>query len=612
MASLVLLAGDALQANVGHGNAVIIRSLAVVASVIAALVISRVAFRWSLLVIVVWQIGFLATSAPLVASASDLALTAVLLLPVLFYLTAPISVSASIAAGVSSSVVLLACYGGPAADLADILSLAMVMVGVNVAMSMVVIRIGRHRRLAFVAAQRFERASADLTASQALLERTFAAVRLPLLVTDVQTGVIVRANRAAEYLMTNALGALTGRRVIEFYPDPAERSAFVDALARKGSVSGFPVRLRRHDGKIRSVLLSAEKVAGGTADTDAPNSSSEYLVTAIIDRTEEELREDRIRASEAEYRALFENSVVGIYRSTPDGRMLRGNPALVALSGYEAETEFVALVNDIAQEWYVEPGRRDEFKRRMAVEGEVKDFVSEMYRHKTRERIWISESAWCIRDAQGEIVGYEGTVSEATERKRQEAVNAQLARHDPLTGLANRRLFDERLDQALARASRDGTFIAVLYLDIDCFKAVNDDHGHMVGDALLVEIARRLKASCRTEDTVVRYGGDEFVILQVGLEQPGSATVLAERILKVFDRSFDLEGCSLPVATSIGIAIAPANVATAHDLVLAADQALYLAKANGRGRFEIAPYESLPCSEGTVGRAKRSRDLRQG
>ena len=191
-------------------------------------------------------------------------------------------------------------------------------------------------------------------------------------------------------------------------------------------------------------------------------------------------------------------------------------------------------------------------------------------------------------------------------------MNAQHGRHDPLTGLANRRLFDERLDQALARASRVGTFIAVLYLDIDCFKAVNDDHGHMVGAALLVEIARRLKASCRTEDTVVRYGGDEFVILQVGLEQPGSATVLAERILKVFDRSFDLEGCSLPVATSIGIAIAPANGATAHDLVLAADQALYLAKANGRGRFEIAPYESRLCSEVTVGRATSSRDLHQG
>ena len=92
----------------------------------------------------------------------------------------------------------------------------------------------------------------------------------------------------------------------------------------------------------------------------------------------------------------------------------------------------------------------------------------------------------------------------------------------------------------MARASRDGTFIAVLYLDIDCFKAINDDHGHMVGDALLVEVARRLKASCRTEDTVARYGGDKFVILQVGPEQPGGVTVLAKRIFNVFDQSFDL------------------------------------------------------------------------
>ena len=465
----------------------------------------------------------------------------------------------------------------------------MVLVGVNVAMSMVVIRIGRHRRLAFAAAQRFKQASADLTASQALLERTFSAVPMPLLVTDAKTGVIVRANRAAEQFMTNASGGVTGRPVVEFYPDPAQRAALVEALKRHRSVSGFPARLRRYDGKVRSVHLSAEKVVGGaSADTGEPDQTFEHLVTVIIDRTDDEAREERITASEAEYRALFENSVVGIYRSTPDGRMLRGNPALVALNGYEAETDLVALVNDIGQEWYVDRERRDEFKRRMALAGEVKDFVSEIYRHKTRERIWISESAWVIRDAGGTIVCYEGTVIEATERKRKEAVNAQLARHDPLTGLANRRLLDERLDQALAGASRNGSFLAVFYLDIDCFKTINDEYGHLVGDQLLVGIARRLKAACRIEDTVARNGGDEFVILQVGLEQPDSATVLAERILKAFDLSFDLDGCPIPVRTSIGIAIAPKNGTTAHDLVSAADQALYQAKAKGRGCFEIS------------------------
>ena len=609
LASLVLLVGEVIHQHVGPGYIVAFQGLALFVCLAAAVTIARVAYKLSYLVIIAWQFAFTVTLIPMVMSGSDMALTVVLLLPILLYLTAPINVGTSIASGVLSSVALLASYFSPGASFVDVISLAMVLAGVNAAVSMVVIRIGRHRRIAFIAARRFEQSSAQLAASQALLERTFSAVRLPLLVTDAQTGLIIRTNRAAEYFLSNALGRLAGRSAVEFYPDPMERLAFAETLQKQGSVSAFPACLRRHDGEVRSVLLSAEKVAGTfAADADESSDPSEHLVTSIIDRTEDEAREKRIRESESEYRALFENSVIGIYRSTPDGRMLRGNPALVALNGYDAETDLVALVNDIAQEWYVEPDRRDEFKRRMATDGAVSDFVSEIYRHKTRERIWVSESAWCIRNAEGEMIAYEGTVLEVTERKRQEALNAELARHDPLTGLANRRLFDERLDQALASASRSGVLVAVLYLDIDRFKAINDENGHIIGDQLLVQIARGLKASCRTEDTVARYGGDEFVILQVGLAQPEGAVVLAKRILKMFDLPFEFETGSIRVGTSIGIAALPENGSTAHGLIAAADQALYRAKTNGRKRFEIAAQENRPCSTG-ANSMETSRDI---
>lgn len=588
-ASLVLLAGQLIRGDVALQAAIVFRSLSILACLAAAVLIARLPRKWAQLVVTSWEIAFTAGSVSLITSGDDLSLTVVLLLPVLFYLTAPANIGASIAAGVMASLVLLASYVSPVADPADAVSLAMVLAGVNFAMSMVVIRIGRHRRIAFVAAQRFEQSLTQLAASQALLERTFSAVKLPLLVTEARTGRIIRANRAAETFMSDAPGSLVGRRAVELHPDPAERAKLVETLASEGSVDGFPTRLRRHDGELRSVLLSAERVAAGPAAEGAERDRSpEHLVTAIVDRTEDETREARITASEAEYRALFENSVVGIYRSTPDGRMLRGNPALVALNGYEAETDLVALVSDIAQEWYVEPDRRAEFKRRMAVEGAVSDFVSEIYRHKTRERIWISENAWCIRDAHGEIVCYEGTVIEATERRRLDAENAKLARHDALTGLANRRLFDERLEQALAGAARDDAFVAVLYLDIDGFKAINDKYGHVVGDQLLVEIARRLQASCRIEDTVARNGGDEFVILQTALTRSHDAVVLAKRILDGFDSLFEFDGGSIRIGTSIGIAVLPTSDATAHGLVTSADQALYRAKAKGRTRFEVA------------------------
>lgn len=126
------------------------------------------------------------------------------------------------------------------------------------------------------------------------------------------------------------------------------------------------------------------------------------------------------RAAEREYRALFENAVEGIYRSSLDGHQLRANPTLVRLNGYESEAEMLLAVNDIAGEWYVDPNRRNEFQRILAEHGTVTEFESEVYRHKTRERIWISETARLVRDQHGTPLYYEGTVQDITARKRDE------------------------------------------------------------------------------------------------------------------------------------------------------------------------------------------------
>ncbi len=123
-------------------------------------------------------------------------------------------------------------------------------------------------------------------------------------------------------------------------------------------------------------------------------------------------------AAERDYRSIFDNALDGIYRSSPGGRQLRANPALVRLNGYASEEEMLRSVNDIGTEWYVEPGRRDEFMRLLNEEGQVENFVSEVYRHKTRERIWISENARLVRDGAGRPLFYEGTVRDITELKR--------------------------------------------------------------------------------------------------------------------------------------------------------------------------------------------------
>jgi PAS domain S-box-containing protein len=174
-------------------------------------------------------------------------------------------------------------------------------------------------------------------------------------------------------------------------------------------------------------------------------------VRTFSDITDRKLNEEASERAEAQYRSLFKNAVVGIYRSTPDGRMLRANPALVELNGYSGEAEMLSAVNDIASEWYVDPNRRAEFLREMQIHGRATDFISEVYRHKTRDRVWVSETAWAVRDEDGQVAYFEGTVIDASTRMQSEAKIAYMGHHDALTGLPNRAYLTERIVKALQR-----------------------------------------------------------------------------------------------------------------------------------------------------------------
>jgi diguanylate cyclase (GGDEF)-like protein len=181
--------------------------------------------------------------------------------------------------------------------------------------------------------------------------------------------------------------------------------------------------------------------------------------------------------------------------------------------------------------------------------------------------------------------GWVATYEDTTELRRSEKHIAYLARHDPLTALPNRRVFREKLEQALARVDRGERF-AVLCLDLDHFKKVNDTLGHDVGDALLRTVAERLQACVREVDTVARLGGDEFAILQENVEDAKSAALLATRIIDVIRGTHEIDGHQVATGTSIGIAMAPESATSADTLLKNADIALYFAKAE-RGRFNF-------------------------
>ena len=221
-------------------------------------------------------------------------------------------------------------------------------------------------------------------------------------------------NRALALLLgypdATSLIAEAGDAVRQLYAIPAHRAAMVEQLRQTGRVEGFTVEGRRRDGTRFWGSISA--CLHRTDDGDAPTILGTVIDVGALARTQ-----SRFNFAVAEAGRVFDNAAEGIYRSTPDGRQLRANPALVRLNGYDSEEELLTAVNDIASEWYVEPGRRDAFKALLERDGRVSGFESEVYRHKTRERIWVSENAWIVRDEQGRTLFYEGTVVDITDRR---------------------------------------------------------------------------------------------------------------------------------------------------------------------------------------------------
>ena len=191
-----------------------------------------------------------------------------------------------------------------------------------------------------------------------------------------------------------------------------------------------------------------------------------------------------------------------------------------------------------------------------------------------------------VRSVPLESGGFIATYLDITERRRSEAKIAHMALHDSLTGLANRMLLNEQLEQALARVKR-GEMVAMHLLDLDHFKHVNDTLGHPAGDKLLKDVAARLRALARETDTIARMGGDEFAILQVAIGQPADATLLAQRVIQSVSEPYELEGRQVVIGTSVGIAIGPADGLTSEQLMRNADLALYRAKGDGRGTYRF-------------------------
>jgi len=293
-----------------------------------------------------------------------------------------------------------------------------------------------------------------------------------------------------------------------------------------------------------------------------------------------------LRASEQRYRELFHNVTAGVFQTTPDGKFMAANPALVRMLGYDSEDELLEV--DVARDVYMDPDHRANWARTMAEGGEVRN-AELVLKRRDGTKIVVLENSRTVRDAEGRLLFYEGTLTDITAAHELSQQLSYDASHDPLTGLANRREFEIRLQRALEICQAASTESAMLFIDLDRFKVINDSCGHVAGDELLRQVAQLLQHRVRANDVVARLGGDEFGVLLANCPAEDAQRV-AESLLQAVDQfQFVWGTSSFGLGASIGlVSLRPGSGFRRVAQVLnAADTACYAAKDGGRNRVFV-------------------------
>lgn len=280
--------------------------------------------------------------------------------------------------------------------------------------------------------------------------------------------------------------------------------------------------------------------------------------------------------------SVFEHTQEGIVITDPQAAIIDVNDAFVRITGYD-RSELIGRTPAI-----LKSGRHGpDFYRAMWLSlHEEKVWRGEIWNRRKNGEMYPEQlTISAVLDDQGATSHYVGIVTDISALKRQAAELERIAHFDALTGLPNRMLLHDRLHQAMARAQRERTRLAVCFLDIDGFKPVNDGYGHGAGDHLLVQLAERLRAEVRGNDTVARVGGDEFILLLADLSEPTACVEILQRILATVGRPFDVAGQRLSVTASIGVTLFPDRSVDSDTLIRQADQAMYRSKQLGKNTY---------------------------
>ncbi len=358
--------------------------------------------------------------------------------------------------------------------------------------------------------------------------------------------------------------------------DRAEIGAAMEHTFATGEPYERDARIVRPSGEVRWVTLRGALQAG---DDGGPGG---YLATGI-DITARHEAETGRRLADEQFRVAFEQAPIGIGVIGMHGRFERVNDAFSAITGYTAEEMCAHAPYTIVAD-ADKAESKEHFQTLLAREVDTAAMQFRMA-HKDGHEIWAEGRITLILDEDGKPAEILMQVQDVSERRRYEQRLKHMAHHDPLTGLVNRRGLERELDLQLARARRYGTGGALMMLDLDGFKAVNDHHGHAVGDALLVGVAGALSERLRKTDVVARLGGDEFAVILPG-ENADQAQVVAEGLVAAVAAASAPFATDSPVTVSIGV-VPLDDAITADEALVYADHAMYRAKGAGKNRLAM-------------------------
>jgi diguanylate cyclase (GGDEF)-like protein/PAS domain S-box-containing protein len=418
-----------------------------------------------------------------------------------------------------------------------------------------------------------------LRASEERFAKAFQSNPSIMAISTVADGRYLDINEAYARATGYDRDEVIGRSAIALgiWADASGRDELRAMLERDGNVRDFEVRLRRKSGEVMTCLVSAEPIMlDGVA----------CVLTTSVDITQRKRDEAAMRLASQ----VFATTVDAIVLTDADDRIIMVNSAFTKMTGFTADE----MLGEKLAESPFRPIDPEQSAARMAIQRQQGFVAAEVLRYRKDGRelpLWVSASN--VIDENGEIVNFVRVFTDISELKASQRQLQALAGNDALTGLPNRRVFDDRLEHAIHRTTRSDEGIALLFIDLDGFKPINDTYGHDVGDLVLKSVAERLQGCVRSSDSLCRLGGDEFVVIIEGADSANDAERVAARIVEACGRPFAIREHTLRLSASVGIAVRGVDGDDAASLLKSADRAMYTAKETKKKRVPTAPSERL-------------------